>query len=138
MRQRASPSPLKHGEISLRAFFPSRQDNSSSPSPDYAGRIISRHAAWLCSKLAKDEGHTAYVGWIAETLLNPIEVWERVDNGIEKRHYYSAYSASGISGVVYYLAVAATLDGSLVTAFQKDSAKAIDERREGTPVYCCY
>jgi phage-Barnase-EndoU-ColicinE5/D-RelE like nuclease2 len=104
---------------------------------DYAGRTISQDAARLCSKMAKDEGHTAYVGWIAETLRNPIEVWDRIDNGVAKLHYYSAYRAPG-TGVVSYMAVATTASGVLVTAFHKNSARAIDGKRNGSPAFCCY
>jgi Barnase-EndoU-ColicinE5/D-RelE like nuclease len=103
---------------------------------DYAGRTITQNAEWICNKMSKDKSHTAYVGWIAETLRNPIEVWDRVDNGVAKLHYFSAYTSG--SGVVSYMAVAVTAKGILVTAFQKDSASTIDGKRNGTPVFCCY
>jgi hypothetical protein len=104
---------------------------------DYAGRTITKNPNELCAKLSADEGHAGYVGWIAETFRNPIEVWNRLDNGTMKLHYYSAY-ADPTGYVLSYMAVSVTADGTFVTAFQKNSAAAIDNRRNGTPVFCSY
>jgi len=104
---------------------------------DYAQRRITSSTQWLCVKLAKDEGHTAYVGWIAHTLRDPIEVWERYHDSRLKRHYFSAYHAGNNMNIVSYMTVALSSDNTIITAFQKNSANGIDNLRDGTLLLRC-
>jgi len=104
---------------------------------DYDGFTIRAKSERIISKLTKDVDHAAYAGWMAETLRNPIEVWDRYDRGIAKRHYFSAYGHAR-GNVLHYVAVAVSSSGEWATAFRKSGGNAIDERREGDFLYRCY
>jgi Barnase-EndoU-ColicinE5/D-RelE like nuclease len=105
---------------------------------DYAGRTITATAAMLRGKLAVDVDHARFAGWVRATLVDPIEVWDRIDRAEDaapKRHYFSAYH-DGMSDVISYMAVAVAADGAFVTAYPK--AGSLDGRRNGELVFLCY
>jgi hypothetical protein len=106
---------------------------------DYAGLTITATAAMLCGKLAVDIDHSRFAGWVRATFLDPIEVWDRFDRPddvVPKRHYFSAY-CDGASNVMSYLAVAVAMhDRVFVTAFPK--AGSLDGRRNGDLVFLSY
>jgi hypothetical protein len=107
--------------------------------PDYAGRVITATTAMLCGKLGVDIDHARYAGWIRATLLDPIEVWDRIDRPGDiapKRHYFSAYH-DGASEVTSYMAVVVAGDHpTFVTAYPK--AGSLDGRRNGVLVFLSY
>lgn len=91
---------------------------------DFAGLSVCQSLSYVCSKLSKDVAHAAHVGWIQNTLADPIEVWDRIDKSTDtypKRHYFSAYRSPGKTLLLHYVTVAAVRDGTFITAFQKDS-----------------
>jgi|GEM_PF-6393748 len=103
---------------------------------DFAGAAITQSVDFMVSKLLKDVDHAAFAGWLAVTLANPIEVWDRIDNGSVKRHYFSAYGFRQ-GKVVYHVAAVATPSGVWITSFHKWSAAGIDSKRDGTLIHRC-
>ena len=92
----------------------------------------------VCGKLAVDIDHARYAGWVRATLLDPIEVWDRVDRPGDvapKRHYFSAYHDEK-SGVTSYMTVVAQDGEVFVTAYPK--AGSFDGRRNGVLVFLSY
>ncbi len=160
-RRHARPRPCPplnlHGRLNrhiVKAAIQEALGGISGSTPisfvDYSGMVVSQTADYFGNKLLGlrrrgneqrvDVGHAVYVGWIAETLLNPIEVWDRRDKPTDpelKRHYYSAYT-DATGAILSYMAIAVAANGTFITAFQKASSIAIDARRDGIPLYRCY
>jgi hypothetical protein len=115
------------------------EDQAIMSFQDYDGRIITATTAMLRGKLGVDIDHARYAGWIRATLIDPIEVWDRIDRPgdiVLKRHYFSAYH-DGSSNVISYMAVVVAGDRrTFVTAYPK--AGSLDGRRNGVLVVLSY
>ena len=104
---------------------------------DYLGNAITCDAAVITSKLTRDVDHGAYAGWMLDAVQRPIEVWDRIDSGRMKRHYFSAFGNQR-GDVMYYVSVATTLTFQWSTSFHKRSGPGIDEKRNGDFIFRCY
>jgi hypothetical protein len=105
---------------------------------DFEGRQFRISLAFV-RKLAKYANHAAYAGWIATTILSPLEVWEHPDPGSSdvrpRRHYFGAYV--GASGATSHLVVAA-FGKALINSFRLDNVTAADHKRFGDCLFVGY
>ena len=97
--------------------------------PDYAGRNILMRPSFV-KKIATYANHAAYVGWIPETLLHPLEVWEHPHPTIfnpVRRYYLAAYK--GTAGRTTHVVIAIAKTNVMINSYKVEALKTANDYR---------